>query len=216
MSTGRDAARAEIAALKYLRKHTSIPVPRPYFSWPVGNRVWIFMDRIDGVRLEEVLIQSTEAERTSYVRQISVMLTELRSLKSPYGAKICSASGSHFMIRSLMVPRPIGPFPTEDAFIKATMRLPENIDFPDITHPVVFTHGDLAPHNIMVNDGKVAAIIDWETAGWLPASWEYIQTHHSNHEVYGSEARDIFHSYIPEMMPTYHRELEANKAYYLF
>jgi len=30
------------------------------------------------------------------------------------------------------------------------------------------THGDLVPSNEIVKDGKIAAIIDWGTAGWFP------------------------------------------------
>lgn len=36
-----------------------------------------------------------------------------------------------------------------------------------------FTHGDLIPSNVIVKDGKIAAVIDWETAGWFPENWEY-------------------------------------------
>ena len=37
-----------------------------------------------------------------------------------------------------------------------------------------FTHGDLAPRNIMVReDGTITAIVDWDSAGWFPEYWEY-------------------------------------------
>lgn len=93
------------------------------------------------------------------------------------------------------------------------LTLPPSTLCHDIVHPIVFTHGDLAPRNIMVNDGRIAAIVDWETAGWLPASWEYIQAHHSNWEGRGEEPCDVFRSYIPQMMPSYPQELEANNKY---
>ena len=35
-----------------------------------------------------------------------------------------------------------------------------------------FTHSDLHTDNILVKDGKLAAIIDWECAGWYPEYWE--------------------------------------------
>lgn len=38
----------------------------------------------------------------------------------------------------------------------------------------VFTHGDLTPRNVMVdNAGRIAGILDWENAGWYPDYWEY-------------------------------------------
>ncbi|KAJ7723201.1 hypothetical protein B0H14DRAFT_2195808, partial [Mycena olivaceomarginata] len=41
-------------------------------------------------------------------------------------------------------------------------------------HPLILTHNDLVPCNIMVDHaiGKVVAIIDCEYAGWFPAHWE--------------------------------------------
>lgn len=42
--------------------------------------------------------------------------------------------------------------------------------------PIVFTHDDLVPPNILLSPGpnpKVVAIIDWAQAGWYPAYWEY-------------------------------------------
>ena len=38
----------------------------------------------------------------------------------------------------------------------------------------VFTHGDIAPRNIMVDEThRITGILDWETAGWYPDYWEY-------------------------------------------
>lgn len=36
----------------------------------------------------------------------------------------------------------------------------------DKAYRVVFTHGDLMHHNILVMDGRVTGFIDWEAAGW--------------------------------------------------
>lgn len=40
-------------------------------------------------------------------------------------------------------------------------------------HEIVFTHGDFRPPNIIVKDGRVSAIIDWELSGWYPEYWEF-------------------------------------------
>jgi len=47
--------------------------------------------------------------------------------------------------------------------------------FPD-QDPIVFTHADLHPSNILVSAGpnpRVLAIVDWHQSGWYPAYWEY-------------------------------------------
>ncbi|POR32750.1 Putative phosphotransferase enzyme family protein [Tolypocladium paradoxum] len=41
-------------------------------------------------------------------------------------------------------------------------------------YPIVFTHGDIAARNIMVRDGRIVALLDWEFAGWYPEYWEYV------------------------------------------
>lgn len=42
-----------------------------------------------------------------------------------------------------------------------------------VEHDIVFTHGDLHLHNVIVKDGHVSGIIDWECAGWMPDYWEF-------------------------------------------
>ena len=43
-------------------------------------------------------------------------------------------------------------------------------------HQIMFSHGDLGFHNVIVKDGHVNAIIDWEYAGWYPEHWDYCKT----------------------------------------
>jgi hypothetical protein len=53
--------------------------------------------------------------------------------------------------------------------------------------PYVLTHGDLNGENIIVKDGKIEAIIDWEMSGYYPWWAERItSTHHGLH------AHDLF------------------------
>ncbi|PLB33735.1 aminoglycoside phosphotransferase family protein [Aspergillus candidus] len=40
----------------------------------------------------------------------------------------------------------------------------------------VFTHADIAPRNVMVDEeNRVTGLLDWEWAGWYPDYWEYAQ-----------------------------------------
>lgn len=45
-------------------------------------------------------------------------------------------------------------------------------------HGIVYTHGDLRLNNIIVKDGRVTAITDWEMAGWYPEYWEFVKAFH--------------------------------------
>lgn len=40
-------------------------------------------------------------------------------------------------------------------------------------HHYFFTHADLHPSNILIDQGRLSAILDWECAGFFPEYWEY-------------------------------------------
>jgi thiamine kinase-like enzyme len=40
---------------------------------------------------------------------------------------------------------------------------------------IVLSHGDLSPRNLMIHEGQLSGIIDWECGGWYPEYWEYIK-----------------------------------------
>lgn len=40
-------------------------------------------------------------------------------------------------------------------------------------HAIVYTHGDLKHHSIMIHNGHISGFIDWESAGWYPEYWEF-------------------------------------------
>ena len=45
-------------------------------------------------------------------------------------------------------------------------------------HRIVFSHGDLRPANIIVKDGHITGIIDWELGGWYPEYWEFVKAYY--------------------------------------
>lgn len=49
---------------------------------------------------------------------------------------------------------------------------------------VVFVHADISDENILVDEatGAVAAILDWEMAGFYPQWWEYRKALHGSRE----------------------------------
>ena len=91
-------------------------------------------------------------------------------------------------------------------------------DFPPIVqtahrrqHPLVFTHNDLFPRNIMVDEptGRVLAILDWESAGWFPEHWEYCKCR--NWGDWRVEQK-FWRPLVPRMVPRYDEEAEADRV----
>lgn len=95
---------------------------------------------------------------------------------------------------------------TDEAIIEGRLKeLKDN--FPK-AEPYVLTHGDLHFENIIVKDGKIEAIIDWEFAGFYPWWVERVQWNRTSIEdgFFDRLAEDIY----PEMNEeTFRREIYA-------
>lgn len=103
----------ESANMKFVRRSTSIPVPRVYatirlppwiFWWRRGwawgktlrypNSAYIFMDRIDGQSLDiQTWLSLDDPTRDRIVAQLHNYVSQLRSLEPPPGALIGSVTG---------------------------------------------------------------------------------------------------------------------------
>ncbi|KAJ7155014.1 kinase-like domain-containing protein, partial [Mycena filopes] len=186
-------AETEVAAMRYVANHTDIPVPRVWYSFKWRNRAYIVMDRVPGITLFDALhggyLQDGD-KQDALAAQLARHMAQLRSLAPPPGLGISSVLGGPVRCPRLFQdplygptapPPPTGPFKSE-----ATMNLqlrhlrsleacaPIVVAAHSTAHPLLLTHSDLVPRNIMVDYavGKVVAIIDWEYAGWFPAHWE--------------------------------------------
>lgn len=70
-----------------------------------------------------------------------------------------------------------------------------------------FTHADMSPENIMVKNGKITGIIDWEFGGWFPEYWEYTKMYFG-----WRPYREDFYQEMDKVLTTYPQELAADKA----
>ncbi|VDB87252.1 unnamed protein product [Peniophora sp. CBMAI 1063] len=176
-------ARSEIAAMRFVRAHTTIPVPRPWRSWcwPWSDNYYIIMTRAPGCVLDDVWGSLEDNARDHIVKQLAPFLAQLRRLPTPYGSAICAVDGGSIYDHRLPSDH-FGLFSDEQSF-NAALRcfqplegLPPDVAVSHaIAHPIVMTHGDLAPHNMLFDREslEITAVLDWECAGWLPSHWEY-------------------------------------------
>ncbi|GBE87269.1 hypothetical protein SCP_1005160 [Sparassis crispa] len=146
------------------------------------------MEFIPGRTLKDAWPDMTAASKDTLTEQLRVHMNSLRSLRGTYiGGLGCTPCFDHIFADE--PPSDCGPFPNVAAFhdtlAKAINRygVPEGFPtsrskcrlFKDDYH-IVFSHGDFASRNIMLSEeGKLAAILDWETAGFWPEYWEWMK-----------------------------------------
>ncbi|QRV99756.1 phosphotransferase enzyme family protein [Ceratobasidium sp. AG-Ba] len=176
----------EAQSMRLARK-LGIPVPRCISYGYYNGRGSILMTRINGYTVGEVYPQATEEQKAQFKLELTSLLATLRSWSPPaqLGNSICSVFGGP--VWSYRIPPEIsGPWDSEAAFIE-TMSIGMNTtqsggkdtaspvrEIPSRPHRVVFTHGDLFDHNILVDENcHILAVIDWATAAWMPEWWEY-------------------------------------------
>ncbi|GJE96945.1 aminoglycoside 3'-phosphotransferase/choline kinase family protein [Phanerochaete sordida] len=185
--------RVEEAVAMVAAREIGLPVPRllaygsPGGALPGGT---ILMTRIPGAPLSEVRESLSEDELETIRAELGAILARMRAYRNPAGRRIASVAGTSLTGHLIPLPR-FDPCPDEASFHAVFMKIgvgcrhlwedPAAYErylasaqmLLDMEHETVFTHGDLRPHNIMVHEGHVSGIIDWECAGWMPEYWEY-------------------------------------------
>ncbi|KAI0202604.1 kinase-like domain-containing protein [Astrocystis sublimbata] len=169
----------EATALRFVKANTTIPVPE------VLDSDWdrITFEYIEGQTLQQAWPVLTPDQRSEILDQLRDYIAQLRALK---GTKLGRLNGQGVVVPSIMM-RSGGPFDDLAAFHEWLVRPPkrsksQSIYWGQITtqlkaeFSIVFTHGDIAARNIIVSDGKIVALLDWEFAGWYPEYWDYVFT----------------------------------------
>ncbi|WXC64563.1 hypothetical protein SNK03_010373 [Fusarium graminearum] len=199
VKTGRSVHLTEAATMRFVAANTSVPVPTVHCSFVHNNQEFIVVERVQGQTLAKALSASSKAEIDNILMQLRQMFQELRTLPPPPSTGVQSCLGGS--LRDSRIPRSrprFGPFKSIQDFhlwLRDGLRPEEHPDRGDDDWkgikdmaskqdgpwpPPVFTHGDLSPFNIMVRDGRVVSIIDWEFAGWYPYYWEYTAAWYGN------------------------------------
>lgn len=167
----------EAYVLRFIKDYTTIPVPE------VISSDWdrITMEYIEGQTLQQAWPILTLAQRSDILAQLRNYIAQLRALPGIYFGRF---DGQGVLVPSILT-RSGGPFRTIAELQEWLVQPPkrrgsQSMYWRQITtqlgtnYPIVFTHGDIAARNIIVRDGRIVAILDWECAGWYPDYWEYV------------------------------------------
>lgn len=209
----------EALSMRFLSSRTKIPLPRVWFTPTWKGTKYIFMSRIHGVDLARAWDNLPDGKKVLVAEQLRNFMLELRSIPPPPGTIISSLDGGPVQSSRLHEWDPTsGPFRDEQHLnlqlrhLRPLETLPELIQVSQAkTHPIVFTHNDFFPRNIMIDEptGRVLAIIDWESSGWFPSHWEYCISR--NWGTWRPEQLEWMEKYVPQILPVFEEEAEADK-----
>jgi aminoglycoside phosphotransferase (APT) family kinase protein len=174
----------EAELMRFVKKHTSIPVPEVFCVHVFGNRYYIFMSYIEGNTLDNVWLDLLTEDKEKIANQLRAFIMEMRALKFPHGESLGSLATRRCKdIRrsSFRASFPILSESQFNAFLVSLLRNQQSEYIAQLAsslrddHKIVLTHSDLHPRNIIIRDGSVVGLIDWEAGGWYPEYWEYVK-----------------------------------------
>ncbi|KAI9674978.1 MAG: hypothetical protein M1817_001384 [Caeruleum heppii] len=203
---------AEIAALRLIAGRLDIPVPRIIrVVTPPDGDISISMEFVHGQTLSEVWPGLSGEQKLAIAQQLRAILTAMRALDYDQETVGSCGGGPAMDLRRYSAYRG-GPFRDEVAFndflISDVFAATPSILVRKFRqrlrtdHRMVFTHADLAQHNIIIRDNNVVALVDWQYAGWYPEYWDYVKffTRPARHKDWYEYADVIFpQSYDEEL-----------------
>ncbi|PYI12547.1 phosphotransferase family protein [Aspergillus sclerotiicarbonarius CBS 121057] len=175
--------RSEAAMMQYASEN-GILAPRVLGCYNVKPNMTVTVtDRVPGESLDKVWHTLTKPQRESIQSQLQHQVQEFRKHTQPYIGRLGNIKTYNFFDR--LHNNDMGPFASEEEFDEwcfARVKFPLQQAFwkrylPKMRNKkpskFVLTHGDLAARNIIVQDGRITGIVDWEYSGFFPEYMEY-------------------------------------------
>lgn len=160
--------------------HYDIFTTRPHKPEAVA----MVSERVPGVALVHVWLGLSKKEQSSLKEQLRAELARMRSCTQPFIGRLGNQETCNVYDR--LLDTRCGPFPDEKAFDDWCLARAQCSSFSrwmwamtieregrKSSGAFVLTHGDLTPRNIMVLDGVITGIVDWERSGFFPEYAEY-------------------------------------------
>ncbi|POR37012.1 Uncharacterized protein TPAR_02789 [Tolypocladium paradoxum] len=191
----------ELEAMEFVRKHTTIPVPRVCEIYDYDEGQHLVMEEAQGGDIKVCYGGMTPDQVSNFGRELAGHLSQLRSLQPPAPGFIGSLSLGSSLDHRLSGTR-FGPFHSVADFhtyLRRGRPLAHWENEPDVIrvhsrpgiYDVKFSHADLNPNNILVKDGHITAIVDWEFAGWYPEYWDYTKMYWSERSIWANFYRAV-------------------------
>ncbi|OAX78313.1 hypothetical protein ACJ72_07379 [Emergomyces africanus] len=185
LKRGRRYTKNEANSLRLVEKESSINAPKLIDHVRINESSgFVLMTQVYGHPLNRVLYRTTYEEREQIAKDLAQWIMELRKIPNKSKYLIANAYGGP-ICDHMYEGRTPGPLNSTAEFADDLTQFlfhPEQHKHqPPIEmlyekkYDVCFTHSDLHMTNIIVRDGRLFGLIDWENSGFKPEYWEYVR-----------------------------------------
>lgn len=164
-------------ALRLVDKYTSVPAPRLIDAGEYHGKTYLVMTRVPGQELSKVFHLMSYPERDRLVEDLKSCVAQLRKIPNHTPYLICDTLGGP-VVDHRVPDKSGGPFNTEADFTKylclgcSPAEALGDVPVPQ-GHRSYFTHSDFDYSNLLIENGRLSGIVDWECAGYKPEYWEF-------------------------------------------
>lgn len=182
-----EGPKTEVITSKFLEDYPEIPAPNILRDWVDSDgQYFVLTERMKGETLEKAWPSLSDSQKITIADQVVEVRSRLRSITSPAIQRVDGSAGYPGLLFWNMEPH--GPFHSDselwDALVLSLQKAPEKA-LPQKAlqglkkrmpkcEPYVLTHCDLNLGNIIVKEGALVGILDWEYAAYLPVWCEYV------------------------------------------
>lgn len=149
----KESLRNEADTLRFIRRYTDIPVPLVFCDFEDDDAYYLVTEYVEGVSMADL----PDHQKPLVIAELESHLGKLKTL---WSNRMGGPSG-------IAIP-PYRVLCETERDDWSQLRPSEHNEF-------VFCHNDCSQHNVIVNPGtlKIAAIVDWEYAGFYPPHFEF-------------------------------------------
>ncbi|KAI0370548.1 kinase-like protein [Pilatotrama ljubarskyi] len=181
---------SELLAMRLASERSTIPIPAVRLVFGDGGRKAVVMDYIPGKTLKECWSDLSLWQRMRVLWTIRGYIRQLRRIRSAEPVATATFPGPlgnepQLCFGPMFTEYGAGPFHSYEEMAAWYMhkldvnrryaKYPpesEHLEF-DSSVPLVLTHFDIHPNNIILGDDGRVWLIDWEFAGFYPQWFEY-------------------------------------------
>jgi aminoglycoside phosphotransferase (APT) family kinase protein len=176
---GRQSLECEALNMLMIQSMTSIPVPKVKQLIVDHRSYYLVIERINGRTLEACWSQLGLFAQLRIAWTLRGYVSQLRRLQRSVPGRIDGSVCEGY----LCTEQGSGPFSSYSDFtswynhklevVQRVKRAPLDAERFDSSWPLVFTHGDINPGNIIMAEDGTLFLIDWNYSGFFPIWHEY-------------------------------------------